>query len=108
MQPTVLYLYDALCGWCFGFSPVMQQLQETWRDQVAFDVLSGGMVPPDFAQPIGAKAAYIAAAYKQVEEYTGVHFGAAYLHHIFHPAESPWVEESLTPAVALCLLSTLR
>lgn len=104
MQPTVIYIYDALCGWCYGFSPVMRQLEEAYKDKAAFTVLSGGMVPPEHAQPIAAKAGYIAQAYKTVEEYTGVQFGEAYLQHIFHPDGSPWVEESLTPATALCLL----
>jgi putative protein-disulfide isomerase len=62
------------------------------------------MIPPEHAQPIAAKAAYIAGAYKQVEDYTGVRFGEAYLQHIFHPEESFWIEESLTPVTALCLL----
>ena len=100
----LLYIYDALCGWCYGASPVIGQLQDTYGDRLQFDVLSGIMVPPEVAQPVAAKAAYIAGAYKTVEEYTGVTFGAAYLEHIFHPESSPWVEESLTPATALCLL----
>lgn len=104
MQVRVLYLYDALCGWCFAFSPVMQQLHAKWGDKLPFDVLSGGMVPPEFARPIRDKASFIAGAYKSVEEYTGIRFGQAYLDHIFHPENSPWKEESLTPATALCLL----
>ncbi len=84
-MPTLIYIYDALCGWCYGFTPVMQQLEAAYRDKVAFDVLSGGMVPPEHAQPVRAKASYIAGAYKTVEEYTGIQFGEAYLHHIFYP-----------------------
>lgn len=108
MQHTILYIYDALCGWCYGFSPIMQQLHKQYSDRIAFDVLSGGMVPPEHAQPVRAKAGYIAQAYKTVEEYSGVKFGTPYLHHIFHPDESPWIEESLTPAMALCLLKAAQ
>jgi putative protein-disulfide isomerase len=104
MQPTILYVQDSLCGWCYVFSPVMEKLYEHYAGRVNFDVLSGGMVPPEHAQPIKAKASYIAEAYKIAEEYSGVKFGEPYLHHILHPAESNWVEESLTPATALCLL----
>lgn len=100
----LLYIYDALCGWCYGSSPVIGKLHDAYKERLAFDVRSGIMVPPEHAQPIAAKAAYIAQAYKTVEEYTGVTFGEAYLQHIFHPESSPWVEESLTPATALCLL----
>ena len=105
---TLHYIYDALCGWCYGFSPVVQKLYEAYKDRLDFDVLSGGMIPPEFAQPITTKASFIAGAYKSVEEYTGVHFGEAYLRHIFHPEESTWMEESLTPAIALCLLKAAQ
>ena len=107
-MPTLHYIYDALCGWCYGFSPVVQKLYEAWKDRITFEVLSGGMVPPEFARPISEKASFIAGSYKTVEEYTGVKFGEAYLHHIFHPEESPWLEESLTPAIALCLLKAAQ
>ncbi len=108
MQARILYLYDALCGWCYAFSPVMQQLHAKHGARLPFDVLSGGMVPPEFARPIAEKAGFIAGAYKTVEEYSGVRFGQAYLEHIFHPEQSPWKEESLTPAVALCLLKATQ
>lgn len=104
MQPTILYVQDALCGWCYGFSPVMKAIYLRYADSLPVSVLSGGMIPPEYAQPIAAKAAYIASAYKQVEEYTGRAFGSAYLHQIFYPEESSWKEESLTPATALSLL----
>jgi protein-disulfide isomerase-like protein with CxxC motif len=26
MRTTVTYLFDPLCGWCYGASPVIQQL----------------------------------------------------------------------------------
>ncbi len=97
MQPTVIYVYDALCGWCYGFSPLMQRLEAAYKDKVAFTVLSGGMVPPEHAQPVAAKAGYIAGAYKTVEEYTGVTFGAAYLKHIFIPQKAPGWKKALRP-----------
>lgn len=108
MQVRVLYLFDALCGWCFAFSPVVQQLYAKYGSRLPFEVMSGGMVPPEFAQPIREKASFIAGAYKTVEEYSGIRFGQAYLDHIFHPEQSPWVEESLTPATALCLLKSTQ
>lgn len=107
-MPVLHYVYDALCGWCFGFSPVVSELYEKYSDRIQFEVLSGGMVPPEFAQPFKAKAGFIASAYRQVEEYTGRHFGEPYLHYVFHPDECPWREESLTPAIALCLLKAAQ
>jgi len=103
MTPTLYYCYDAYCGWCYGFSPVIRQIFEQYRDRLAFDVLSGGMILPETPQPIGVMAPYIQKAYKTVEEHTGIKFGADWLWHIFHPEESDWYPSSEKPAIAMCV-----
>ncbi|MBD0368702.1 MAG: DsbA family protein [Flavisolibacter sp.] len=103
MQPTLYYCYDALCGWCYGFSPVIKRLAEEYKDQVVFDVLSGGMIMHDNTQPVSAMAGYISKAYKNVEERTGIRFGDDYLWHIFNPDKSDWFLNSEKPAVVLCI-----
>jgi putative protein-disulfide isomerase len=100
---TLLYCYDAYCGWCYGFSPVMRQLAEHYKGRLAIEVLSGGMIIAEKPQPIAVTAGYIQKAYKVVEQHTGVQFGQDYLWHIFHPDESDWYPDSLKPAVALCV-----
>lgn len=104
MQPTLYYCYDAYCGWCYGFSPVIKQLEETYRGKVAFDVLSGGMILPETPTHFGTMAGYIQTAYKQVEKLTGVTFGPDFLWHVFHPEETDWYPDSTKPAIALCIL----
>jgi putative protein-disulfide isomerase len=103
MTPTILYCYDAYCGWCYGFSPVMTKLAETYKGQLTFEVLSGGMIISDKPKPIGVTADYIQKAYKVVEDHTGIEFGKDYLWHIFNPGESDWFPDSLKPAIALCI-----
>ncbi|HVS94952.1 MAG TPA: DsbA family protein [Puia sp.] len=100
---TLYYCYDAYCGWCYGFSPVMRKVFEEYRTVLAFEVLSGGMILPETPQPIGVMAGYIRQAYKVVEESTGIRFGADWLWHIFHPDESDWFPSSEKPAIALCV-----
>lgn len=108
MKPVVIYCYDAYCGWCYGFSPVIRQLWEEYQYKLDFDVLSGGMIPKETAQPIGKIAGYIQGAYKQVEETTGIRFGEDYLWHIFHPEQSDWFPHSETPAIAMAILRDLH
>ena len=108
MKPVVIYCYDAYCGWCYGFSPVIRRLWEEYQDKLDFDVLSGGMIPKETAQPIGKIAGYIQGAYKQVEETTGIRFGEDYLWHIFHPEQSDWFPHSETPAIAMAILRDLH
>ena len=85
---TVIYCYDAYCGWCYGFSPVMRRLSHEYAKQLSFEVLSGGMILHENPLPIAVTAAFIEKAYKTVEEYTGVQFGEDYLWHIRNPDRS--------------------
>jgi putative protein-disulfide isomerase len=103
MSPTLYYCYDAYCGWCYGFSPVIRRIFEEYRHQLAFDVLSGGMILPEEPQHISVMADYIQKAYKTVEEHTGIKFGEDWLWHIFNPNESDWYPYSEKPAIALCV-----
>ncbi len=40
----IIYVNDALCGWCYGFSPVITAIHEKYKDELDFEVISGGMV----------------------------------------------------------------
>jgi putative protein-disulfide isomerase len=103
MNTTIIYCYDAYCGWCYGFSPVISRIAEEYKDRVFFEVLSGGMIITPEPRPIGVTAGYIKKAYKTVEEYTGVSFGPDYLWHINNPEQSDWFPSSEKPAIALCI-----
>lgn len=101
MTPTIWYCYDAYCGWCYGFSPIIKKLYEKYKDRLAFEVLSGGMIVSDQPAHISGMAGYIAKAYKNVEALTGIRFGEDYLWHIMNPDQSDWYPDSLKPAIAL-------
>ena len=32
-----------MCSWCWGFSPVLQQIRQQFQDQLAFSVIVGGL-----------------------------------------------------------------
>ena len=102
-KPVLIYCYDAYCGWCYGFSPVIVKIAEIYSGKMDLDVLSGGMILPEKPVHIRVAANYIANAYKQVEEVTGVEFGKDYLWHIMNPEESDWYPNSEKPAIAMCI-----
>jgi putative protein-disulfide isomerase len=103
MKPVIYYCYDAYCGWCYGFSPVIKRVWEEYRNQFDFQVLSGGMIRPERPQHIRKMAPFIQSAYKQVESTTGVQFGQDFLWHVFNPEESDWFPDSLKPAIAMAV-----
>lgn len=103
MKPKIIYCYDAYCGWCYGFSPVIKELWENHKEYFEFETISGGMIPVESTQHIGNIAPYIKGAYKTVENLTGVTFGPDYLWHINHPDESDWYPNSEMAAVAMTI-----
>lgn len=100
---TLIYCYDAYCGWCYGFSEVIRKINSEYKNKLEFEVLSGGMILPEEPVSIGATAKYIEESYKRVEEITGIKFGEDYLWHIEHPGASDWFPNSEKPAIALCV-----
>lgn len=107
MKPTIYYCYDAYCGWCYGFSPVMKQLAEEFAAQFNFEVLSGGMITGDYVKPVAAMAGIVTSGYKDVEERTGVKFGEDFLWHFRNPDKSDWFPDSTKPAIALCIFKEI-
>jgi putative protein-disulfide isomerase len=104
MKPVLIYCYDAYCGWCYGFSPVINQIAIQYKDTLDIEVLSGGMMIGDQVMPIDKIGPYIQNAYKRVEELTGIKFGEDFLWHCANPDKSDWILNSEKPAIALCIL----
>lgn len=72
---TLVYVYDPLCGWCYGFHPVMEKLAERFKDQLNLRVVPGGLAIDENAQSISEGYSYIRDSLEIVENKTGVEFG---------------------------------
>jgi putative protein-disulfide isomerase len=99
----ITYYYDALCGWCYGFSPVFNQIYAEYQSKITFDVVSGGLFLGNRVGPINEVAPYIkAGAYKTVESTTGVKFGKGFIENGLE--QGKMMLNSLYPAIALCIV----
>lgn len=76
---TFIYVYDPLCGWCYGFSDVMMRLAGEYGEKANFEVVAGGMVRGDRVGPLSEIAGYLQGAIPTVENTTGVKFGPAFM-----------------------------
>ena len=103
---SLTYYYDALCGWCFGISDIMDQVQEHYQDKIDIKVISGGLFVGDRSGLINKVAPHIAqGAYKTVESATGVKFGKRFLE---GPLKTGNMRlDSLPPAIALCIVKEI-
>ncbi|MEO0468560.1 MAG: DsbA family protein [Bacteroidota bacterium] len=102
-KTTILYFYDALCGLCYGFSPVIQKIYQENQEQFDFHIISGGLKLGEAVGPIGVVAPYIkAGAYKTVEEKCGVKFGEAFVNGPMEKGDM--IFNSEPPAIALAIV----
>lgn len=103
MSLPLLYFYDALCGWCYAFTPQVKALKTLFGDDLDINIISGGMVIGPNAGPLSPeKADYIAQAIPNVEEMSGVKFGDAFIQRLRQP--ELFYQSSLKPAIALSIV----
>lgn len=80
------YVFDAYCGWCYGFAPALHQFAKDNAHRVDLRVLSGGLFVGSAddifaghgAAPISAYP-HIPSANARISALTGVTFGEGYL-----------------------------
>jgi putative protein-disulfide isomerase len=101
---TLLYIYDPLCGWCYGFSPVIQEFAEKHQDHFDVGVISGGMITGERIGPIGEVAGYISKAYRDVEKATGISFGKSFLEGTMKKGTA--IFTSIPPSKAMAIFKT--
>ncbi|WP_019911031.1 DsbA family protein [Paenibacillus sp. HW567] len=73
---NLIYVWDAYCGWCYGFSKTLRAFRET-HPELPLTVLSGGLFTGERKQPISAYP-HIAEANNRISQLTGAEFGAGY------------------------------
>lgn len=103
MDTQILYLFDPLCGWCYGFSDTIYQFSEKYSEQHEFVPIPGGMVVGDQVKPFREINDFISDAYKKVEELSGCTFGNSYLEELL---PSNKILDSEPPSRALITFRT--
>ncbi len=83
MAKSLIYVVDPMCSWCWGFSPVIEEILRRYRDQVTIEVLLGGLRPGNTERFDERKRAYILSHWHAVHERTGQPFNFN-----FHPEPS--------------------
>ncbi|WP_166218411.1 DsbA family protein [Pseudomonas atagonensis] len=69
------YIYDPLCGWCYGAKPLVQAAQQV----LPVMAHAGGMMSGANRQPVSAQLRdYVMPHDRRIAEYTGQPFGEAY------------------------------
>jgi putative protein-disulfide isomerase len=72
----LVYVFDAYCGWSYGFTPTLDELVRR-RPGLEVDVVSGGLFTGARRVPI-REFGYVQGANAKITELTGVAFGPGY------------------------------
>ena len=81
MTTTLHYLFDPLCGWCYGATPALSALQES--SAVSVELLPTGLFSGAGARPMdGDFAAYAWSNDQRIERLTGQRFTEQYRHQV--------------------------
>jgi putative protein-disulfide isomerase len=102
----IVYVYDALCGWCFGFSNVISEIEKKYSNKIKFTVLSGGMIIGNREGVMDNETRkYIQNAIPRLEKTCHVKFGQNYFDSILNNPNH--FSSSLMPAIAMSVLKSI-
>lgn len=73
---SLIYVWDAYCGWCYGFSKSLKAFHEK-HPELSLTILPGGLFMGERKQAMGSLP-YIADANERIHQLTGAIFGEAY------------------------------
>ncbi len=95
----LVYVFDAYCGWSYGFAPTLAEVTRRHPD-LPVEVVSGGLFTGERAVPI-REFGYVQGANAKISELTGVGFGTGYGRLI---ADGSFVMDSLDAARGMAVL----
>ena len=101
-KPRLYYMADPLCGWSYGFAPILERLRQAYSAQVEWVYLAGGMAVGEQAKPMAEVAAHIRASLEPVSGRTGAIFGRAFYEDLLNQAEEMY--DSTLPSAAMVYL----
>lgn len=104
-RPELIYVYDPLCGWCYGFSPVMQKVKDEYADRLNFLIIPGGLSTGERVAPIGVIYEDMQDALPRMEDLIGIPFGESFVKLI---NEGSYLYNSEPPAKAVCIVKELK
>jgi putative protein-disulfide isomerase len=81
------YIFDPLCGWCYGASTLVETLAQRLPAQMPLRLWPGALFPEPVELEAGMRA-HIVSADQRIAQLTGVEFGEAYLARVGNPANA--------------------
>lgn len=78
-SPHLIYFADPMCSWCYGFSPVVENIRRAFGRGLPIRVIMGGLRPGTDEPMTQAAKSELAQHWNHVNEATGLPFDRAAL-----------------------------
>lgn len=76
--PHLVYVADPMCSWCWGFSPVIEAIEERFGEELPIRLVLGGLRPGTDTPLTDARKAEIRTHWEHVHEASGQPFDDAF------------------------------
>ncbi|ACG78229.1 dithiol-disulfide isomerase [Phenylobacterium zucineum HLK1] len=77
--PHLIYFADPMCSWCYGFSPVIEDIHRAFGRALPIRVVMGGLRPGTDTPMTDEAKAQVTGHWRHVHEATGLPFDEAVL-----------------------------
>ena len=104
-KQKIIYAFDPLCGWCFGFHQVIKRLKDEFEKHLEFEIKSGGLVIGNRICEISEKAKYLKKSIPDVERISGIKFGEKFIQLL---DDGKYISNSIPPSIAFNVLKSFR
>ncbi len=75
MKPTLIYVHDPMCSWCWGFETVRKQLFKAVSGKINIRRLVGGLAPDSMELMPESMQLFLQQTWKKIEQtIPGTHF----------------------------------
>lgn len=96
-----IYVGDAMCSWCWGFTATVERLEE--RFTIPFTFINGGLRPGPNAAPLDDRMrTYLAQTWQRVGTASGQPFDLSFLD------RDGWVYDTELPAIAIVTMREVQ
>lgn len=73
-EPHLIYFADPMCSWCYGFSPVIEEIRKAFGRALPVRVVMGGLRPGTEEPMTDAAKREVVGHWRHVHEATGLPF----------------------------------
>ncbi|MEZ5009922.1 MAG: DsbA family protein [Chitinophagales bacterium] len=89
-KPTLIYIGDPLCSWCYGFAEEISKAKESLKEKVDFELIMGGLRPYN-TETMKSLGDFLKEHWEHVQERSGQPFNYDILndHSFVYDTEPP-------------------